>query len=192
MPKAFNKYPDTSHCSDDEDYIAMLYYKYVNDLFAWGLTYTHQREVIKDCIQDLFVWLLNNRNKLEDIHNMQVYLFTSFRNNLKRLLQERSSGNGSNIELNDAFASRIIDYSSNVLEKLENNEVSYSRRRQVREILRELSGKQKRIIYLKYYMEMDYDEICEVLSMNYQSARTLIYRSIRKMRQVYREIRLIE
>ncbi len=192
MPKAFIKYPDGSRCSGEEDYIAMLYYKHVNDLFTWGLTYTHQREVIKDCIQDLFVWLLNNRNKLKDIQNVQVYLFTSFRNNLKRLLQERKSGNGSDIELNDAFASKLMDHSSNVLEKLENNEVSYSRRRQVRQILRELSGRQKRIIYLKYYLEMDYDEICEVLSLNYQSARTLIYRSIRKMRQVYRDIRLVE
>ncbi len=186
-----DKYQERDYFSKDEDYVAMLYYKHVNDLYSWGLTFTRQKEVIKDCIQDLFVWLLNNRGKLDEIDNVPVYLFTSFRNNLSRVLREGAI-NGANVDFGEAYAQRITDDSLNFIESVENDEMAYSRKKRIRQILCQLSRKQERIIYLRYYMKMDYDEICKILDMNYQSARTLIYRSIRKMREFYREVRLIE
>ena len=186
-----DKYQERDHFNKDEDYVAMLYYKYVNDLYSWGLTFTRQKEVIKDCIQDLFVWLLNNRDKLDEIDNVPVYLFTSLRNNLRSVLKEGAL-NVSDIGIEKGQPSGIMDHSLNILQKLEKDELTYSRRKQIHRLLKGLSAKQKRIIYLRYYMKMDYGEICRILSMNYQSARTLIYRSIKKMRQVYQEVRLLE
>ena len=191
MGKNGKKYPNSKTFPPDEDYVAMLYYKYVNDLYSWGLTFTSQREIVKDCIQDLFAWLLYHRQKLNGINNVHVYLFTSFRNNLLRLLQEKSL-NRVNTDIEEDYGSMVSDPVLNVVQKIEEEEMAYSRKKRIRQILHQLSRKQERIIYLRYYMKMDYNEICRILCMNYQSARTLIYRSIQRMREVYREFRLIE
>lgn len=177
--------------SNDEDYIAMVYYQYVDDLYSWGNTFTSQKEIIKDCIQDLFAYLLNNPEKLENISNLKVYLFTSFRNNLIRLLRNHSL-RISESDLEKEYYGEIKDPSENIIEKLERNEIFYSRKKQIREMLNSLSMRQKRIIFLRFYKQMDYDEICEILSMNYQSARTLIYRAIQKMKSIYRELKIID
>jgi|GEM_PF-2295161 len=191
MGKNGKKYPNSKTLPPDEDYVAMLYYKYINDLYSWGLTFTSQREIVKDCIQDLFVWLLKHREKLDEIDNVHVYLFTSFRNNLLKLLQEKSL-DVADSDFEKAFAKKVLDPSLNIVQRIEKEEMAYSRKKRIKQILRQLSRRQERIIYLRFYVKMDYDEICEVLSMNYQSARTLIYRTIQKMRELYGEIRMIQ
>jgi len=47
--------------------------------------------------------------------------------------------------------------------------------------LNELSAMQKEILYLKYYSLMDYDEISDIMNLNYQSARNLVSRAIGKL-----------
>ena len=46
-----------------------------------------------------------------------------------------------------------------------------------------LSNRQKEAIYLRFHAEMSYEEISEVLGINYQSARNLVHRSIEKIRR---------
>ena len=42
---------------EDEDFFDKLYSKYVQVLFVYGLQFTSDRELVKDCIQDVFVKL---------------------------------------------------------------------------------------------------------------------------------------
>ena len=190
MPEKEDHYIN-KNLSNGEDYIAMIYYQYVDDLYSWGNTFTSQKEIIKDCIQDLFAYLLSNPEKLGGINNLRVYLFTSFRNNLLRLLRNHRLRISERDPEEDYYA-EIKDPSENIIEKLKTNETFYNRKKEIREILNSLSMRQKRIIFLRYYKQMEYDEICEILSMNYQSARTLIYRLIQRMKSIYRELKLID
>ncbi len=47
-----------------------------------------------------------------------------------------------------------------------------------------LSNRQKEIIYLKYYQQLNYDEISEVMNINYQTARNLLHKSILSLRKL--------
>ncbi len=51
--------------------------------------------------------------------------------------------------------------------------------------LKMLSDRQREAIYLKFIQELTYDELCEVLEINYQSAKNLISRTLIKLREVY-------
>ena len=51
----------------------------------------------------------------------------------------------------------------------------------------ELSDRQREAIYLRYVSGLSYEELSEVLQLNYQSARNLIHRGIEKLRKIYYE-----
>jgi RNA polymerase sigma-70 factor (ECF subfamily) len=46
-----------------------------------------------------------------------------------------------------------------------------------------LSSRQQEILYLKFYSEMDYDQIIEIMDLNYQSARNLVTRALDALRK---------
>jgi DNA-directed RNA polymerase specialized sigma24 family protein len=45
---------------DDKAY-ALFYNKYIEELFSYGMRFTSDRELKKDCIQDVFVKIYSNR-----------------------------------------------------------------------------------------------------------------------------------
>ena len=71
-----------SNKNEENNYISLFFKSYVNDLYALGLTYTTDKELIKDVIQDLFLDLLENESRISKIENIKMYLFVSFKNNL--------------------------------------------------------------------------------------------------------------
>ena len=82
-------------------------------------------------------------------------------------------------------------YSINTLmDHFDINEQSMNKKKVVNEVLSSLSHKQRTIIYLRYHEQLSYEDICKVLSINYQSARTLIYRTIQKIRKGISEKKL--
>ena len=181
--EGFSRFPKAG---GDEDLIAQIYYKYVNELFAWGNTFTNDREIIKDCIQDLFASLINDQEKIDSIRNIKIYLFVSFRNNLMRMLRQKKEFRYE-AEFSGDYSNVLRDQSLNQLEQFEHHEMQQSKKMLFRKVFRSLSWRQKRVIYLRYHMKMDYNQICEILQLNYQSARTLVYRSIQRMRDAYTE-----
>lgn len=50
--------------------------------------------------------------------------------------------------------------------------------------LAQLSNRQKEIIYLKFYQELNYDEVSEIMNINYQAARNLLYQSIKSLKKL--------
>jgi RNA polymerase sigma factor (sigma-70 family) len=52
----------------------------------------------------------------------------------------------------------------------------------VAQMLDKLSPRQRKAILLYYIEEKKYEDICEIMQMNYQSVRNLIHRGISKLR----------
>jgi RNA polymerase sigma factor (sigma-70 family) len=47
-----------------------------------------------------------------------------------------------------------------------------------------LSNRQKEIIYLKYYQNLSYEEVSEIMNINYQVARNLLYQAIKSLKSL--------
>ena len=62
-----------------------------------------------------------------------------------------------------------------------NSETDAEQKNKLKLAFQQLSDRQKEILYLKYYSEMDYDEITKIMDLNYQSARNLVSRAIAKL-----------
>jgi RNA polymerase sigma factor (sigma-70 family) len=76
-----------------------------------------------------------------------------------------------------------VDYS--IEDQLEEQENDRNRKEKVFRVLEVLTPRQKEVIYYRYIMELDFDEIGKIMQMNYQSLQNLIQRSFIKMRKAF-------
>ena len=164
----------------NEDSISALYHKYVDLLYNWGKTYTSNNELIKDCIQDLFAHLLNRSEVLKNVKNIKVYLFTALQNNIIRETQKNKTLNYyDGLHVNKATLNSEVSIS--VEDTIIHHETKSINKEKIKKLIHDLPYRQKRAIFLRYKLQMDYDEICSILEIDYQSARTLIYRAIKNL-----------
>lgn len=165
--------------SGDNDSYSWIYNTYVQVLFRYGLRFTSNSEIIKDCIQEVFTTLYKNRNNLIIPDNIKVYLLVSLKNCLIRTLYKESFYEGEMPE-NIRFT-----LEPTVEEIFIDNEQHANQQKKIKEILALLSPRQKEIIYYRYIQELSMDEICIIMDLNYQSAQNLIQRSLKKIRTNY-------
>lgn len=161
---------------DDVAY-SELYNLYIDELFAYGMHFTPDRESVKDCIQEVFISLYKNRSKQKKVKNMKYYLFTSLKNELFDLFKKSM----------EYYQIETIEPVFNVGYSVEDQFVKAETDRynitKVNELLQLLTPRQNEVLYYRYVEEMSYDEIGELMHMNYQSVRNLIHRSIQKARE---------
>ncbi|WP_455639941.1 RNA polymerase sigma factor [Parabacteroides sp.] len=170
--------------SGDNDSYSWIYSTYVQVLYRYGLRFTADSEIVKDCIQEVFTSLYKNKNHLITPDNIKVYLLVSLKNCLIRTLYKES--------LYDHELPENIQFSlePTVEEEFISNEHYANQQKKIKEILSLLSPRQKEIIYYRYIQELSMDEICILMNLNYQSAQNLIQRSLKKVRNSYNSIEM--
>ena len=72
----------------DSSAYTQIYNRTVQDLFRFGLLYTSDKELIKDCIHDVFVKIHMNRAKLAPTDNIAAYLTVALKNTLFNALKK--------------------------------------------------------------------------------------------------------
>ncbi|MDR1558010.1 MAG: sigma-70 family RNA polymerase sigma factor [Tannerellaceae bacterium] len=165
---------------DDEAY-AYFYQKYVKVLFSYGMRFTSDRELVKDCIHDVFVELYSKRPNLRHVNQIQAYLFISLKNELYTIFQKDKIVYY--IDMQEPVF--CIDYTTE--EHLIAEEQEIEEQKKLRRILDSLTPRQKEVIYYRYIQGMELDEICKLMEINYQSLQNLIQRSIKKIKKTFDE-----
>lgn len=164
--------------SGDDDSLSELYKCNVHKLFSYGLKIHGDKCLVQDCIQEIFIHLLEKRKKLVFSDTTPIYLFKSLRN---KLLEERRSKSR---RIDIVHSISLLDSYSEISTE---QSIVYSEEEQLRKgrmasALNILSDHQKEAIFLKYSQGFDYDKIAELLNIDISSARTLVYRSLKKMK----------
>lgn len=163
---------------DDMEY-AYFYRKYVRILFSYGMRFTPDSELVKDCIQDIFVNIYKKRSKLKHINNIHIYLFISLKNRLYTVFQKDKA----NYHIDTIEPVFCIDYTAE--ERMIAEEQEQEEQRKMNRILDSLTPRQKEVIYYRYVQGMELNDICELMDINYQSLQNLIQRSIQKIRKTF-------
>jgi RNA polymerase sigma factor (sigma-70 family) len=165
---------------DDEAY-SRIYKKYVEELFSYGMRFTADRDLIKDCIQDVFVRIYRNRSKLQIVDNVRLYLFIALKNTLFSVFEkDRPFYCIDSVE--PVFCA---DYS--IEDEIIHDELLQEQREKIRRILEVLTPRQKEVIYYRYTKGFRINHICEIMHMNPQSVQNLLQRSIRKIHSAFIE-----
>ncbi|MDR3061856.1 MAG: sigma-70 family RNA polymerase sigma factor [Dysgonamonadaceae bacterium] len=154
----------------DDGAFSQLYENYADLLYKYGIKFIKDQEIVKDCIHDLFIKLYQDREKLPDTNDPLLFLFVSLKNNIIDKLR-----------IETKYTS-YVDTEFYVDFYLEQEENLPDLEEQFLEVMSLLSPRQKEGIYLRYQLEMSYDEIAALLKISSQSARNLVHRSIEKIR----------
>jgi RNA polymerase sigma factor (sigma-70 family) len=167
--------------SGNEDACAYLYRKYIEELFAYGMRFTSDKELVKDCIQDLFVKIYHNGSNLNPTDNVRLYLFIALKNIIFNVFEkDRSLYRVDTVE--PVFS---VEYT--VEDELIENEMKRERRNRINKALEMLTPRQKEVIYYRYIKGMKLNHICRIMEMNSQSVQNLLQRSIKKLRSTLTE-----
>lgn len=157
---------------------SQLYNLHINILFNYGLKLTLDKELLKDCIHDIFVKLYVKKDELGSIENLKSYLFIALKNKLCDELRKRMYMSCTAVEEVNAVSSIAIE------EDYVEREQHESDSRLVKRLLDHLSPRQREALTLYYIEEKKYEDICEIMHMNYQSVRNLMHRGLTKLRSL--------
>lgn len=162
--------------AEKTEHFSALYDHYIHPMFNFGLRFTSDRELIKDCIHDVFVKVYQKDD--EQIRNASSYLFIALRN--KILDEFRRKVFVSETPLEDCQMSRsVVDTETLYLHQ----EAEEIKRDQVARLMDTLTRRQKEVFRLYYLEERKYEDICETMDMNYHSVRNLVYRGMLRLRE---------
>lgn len=164
---------------NEDDYaLSCIYHQNINFLFGCGKKFSTDEDFIFDIIQDLFYDLIRNRKNLGKTDNIRLYLMISFR---RRIIQELEKKQKL-AELNNDYRMEpeIVFSAEEVWIK---NEEERKQADMVRGKMQELNPKQREALYYKYSLGFDYSQICEIMSITYDSARQLVSRAISSLKK---------
>jgi len=160
---------------DDRAY-SELYNMHAGMLYNYGYRLTTDMELLKDCIQDVFVKIYNKREELGAVLNFKSYILISLKNKLCDESRKRIHLSDTAVEEYVAVATENAESEYLAAEKVQIQNSMVSR------LLGFLSPRQRTAIELYYIEERKYEDICDIMQMNYQSVRNLIHRGMMRLR----------
>jgi RNA polymerase sigma factor (sigma-70 family) len=164
----------------DDSALTLIYTEYADQLYAYGLKIINDEALVKDCIQEVFIQLIEKRETLVITSKTQIYLFKSLRNKLfEELRSEKRKKDILNLwpesdiqQENTAEDSAIISEEKKSMEE------------KIKQAMSKLTDHQRELIHLKYSEGFQNSEIAELLNIDVASVRTLLYRSLKKVRKL--------
>lgn len=160
----------------NDEAFSFIYSELVDHLYVYGLRFTYNEELVRDCVQDLFVKLYIDRKKLNPVENVKVYLCASLKNTLFNLFRKEPE------HYQIDFIEPVFHLEFNVEDEIIENEYLFEQKKQIEELMQHITPRQREVLYYRFIEELSYEEICVLMKMNYQSVRNLIHRIISKIR----------
>jgi len=163
----------------NEDAFRLIYNCHIQSLFKYGCNFTQDDGLVKDCIHDVFIDLSKYRSGLGTTNNIKLYLYKSLKRKIIRSLSKGAIFGTLDPE------KVPFHYAISIEDDLIDNEFELQRYLLLDKAMLTLSPRQKEAIYLKFVSDLSYEELSEVMKLNYQSARNLVFRGLEKLRESY-------
>ena len=155
-----------------------LYQHFVQPLYSYSMGVTNDKELIKDCLHDLFVELWRNHATIGPTTSVKYYLMASIKRKLIRHLESQLKNHVYHTNYMLDFSE--ADYSQeSILIKYE-DEIRTNK--QLANCLDMLSKRQREAISLRFFQNMDTDQISDSMKINPQSVYNLIFGALRVMK----------
>lgn len=164
-----------------EEALASIIEEYYTSLYNYAFKFCHDGDLAKDCIQEVFISLWQRRDSATSIVSLKYYLLRAIKNKILKSLHRLSVNRG----LSTASAEAAFQIELSTEDLLIRDEALQDRNQLVSRIVQELSSREKEIIYLKFYEQLDNNQISELMSINVQSVYNLLHRSLLKLRHLW-------
>jgi len=156
--------------------LGILFEIHYQEIFYYGIKIVALPELVKDTIQDLFADVWERRDKMVSVNNFKAYLLISLRRELVRRITRIRKESSS-----DALAT--LQFSFSPEDFLISDEENKNHSRLLSKSMEGLTDRQREVILLRFFHNLEFTEISQVLEMNIQSVRNLLFRSLEKIRK---------
>jgi RNA polymerase sigma factor (sigma-70 family) len=159
----------------NRDALGQLYTAYSAGLHKHGLQVCRDPDLVSDAIHELFSRLWTQRERIGDAQNVRIYLYRSLERILiAQLLRNRKQASAmtENDGKAESFEQLWID-----------QEEQKERLNEVKRCLRSLPKCQREVILLKFFNDLTYSEISEVMDLQVASVYNLTSKAIEQLRQ---------
>lgn len=163
-----------------------LYHHHIDALYKYGMVLCHDDDRVKDCIHDMFLSFWNNRLGLTIPASGKAYMMVSLR---RRIFDKGPKSNLETIPLEDG--NQDYDTEKDPEAKWILSEEATENQLKMTHAMSRISARQREIIHMKYFEQMEYEEIARIMDLNYQSARNLVTRALTALRKEMTTILLI-
>lgn len=172
---------------NDELALGQLMEKFYTGLYNYAVRFADgDEELVKDAIQEVFISLWQNRATSTSILSIQFYLLRAVKNKvLKALYQKRKE---TSFKAKDEYEFGIeFSIENKIVEQqlLEENSA------RIKNILSGMSSRQKEIIFLKFYQQLDHGQIAELMSISRQSVYNLLHETLQKIKACWQKEYLV-
>lgn len=163
-------------CLGNEKAYSSLHYQLYPGLFVYAKNITKDEDVTHDLVQELFIKLWTKKAIIGQIANVKAYFYRATRSiviNHLRSIKNQESKLNSMVSVDIQFSAEDI---------ITTEETSLELKRSIEGALNKLPSRQREIIYLRFYEDMDYTQIVAVTGIKYQSVVNHVYRAVQVMR----------
>ncbi|MEA5137993.1 RNA polymerase sigma factor [Arcicella rigui] len=163
----------------DHAAFSSIYHNYVSLLYNYSTSITADRELIKDCLHDLFVELWKNHANLGETTSIRYYLMASIKRKLVRHLEAQQR----HFQHQEAYYLENPDYTGSHENRLVAFEEEQCFTDTLSESFKYLTKRQREAISLKFYHNMDTDQISNMMKINPQSVYNLIFGALKILKE---------
>lgn len=167
--------------------IQHFYHDHYNTYIKFGHTITPDRHAIEDAIQHLLIWFVEHERKALKLDRPDVYFFRSLRNNLIR--EQLKSKEHLQDKIQEFLSATMITQSA---------EKNWVENEKEQEIMVKLKGEignlpdyLQQTLYLRYFSDMAYKDIGEILQIKPNVARIYIHRAIERLRLSLKDLKVL-
>lgn len=165
--------------SGRQEALEELFRCYHKQLYNYGLKMSGDRELVQEAIQQLFLNLWKRRFFLSEAESVRAYLISS----LRRLILEQIKRNKARAARNRVYIENDDALDFNIEEILIRRETDREKEDILQKVLNELTPRQKEAVFLRFYHGLTNREIEEVMNLNDQCVRNLLYDALRRLRK---------
>jgi len=164
----------------DRNALSLIYKSNYSFLYDYGYRIIRNHDIVRECIQELFFNIITHIDSLSTPRSIRAYLIASLRRKLFNRVeydhnyQFMDESSGYSFDLVNSHEDFIIDEE---IDSLKKSELQIN--------INKLPAREKEIIYLKYFKNMEYEEITKIMGIHYDSARKLVSRSIKNLRDMF-------
>jgi RNA polymerase sigma-70 factor (ECF subfamily) len=156
---------------------ALLHKTLYPGLFRYAFTTIQDADLVDDLLQELFIKFWENRVRIGEITNVRAYFYRSTRCTLLDYIR-KSQLKASKLE---AMPFAEFEYSN------EDAIISREQDMELKEVMmgaiNNLPLKQREVIHMRFYQDLNYNQIAEITGIKYQSVVNQVYRAVQILRE---------
>lgn len=162
----------------DRQAFDQIYYRYIQDLLNYGDNITFRKDLVEDCVQETFLELWKKHKQLGTTDSIKYYLFKCLRRKIYRCLTQENKQHA----LNQSNVSDVL-IALSPEKTLITTQTEADQQFKVRQSIHQLPPRQREAIYLKYYKNLNFPEVAEVMDISVKATYKLMAKAIKTLKK---------